>query len=97
MVDARRPVGAILRVTDQDGRVRERLWYAPWGARTEKQNDQPGRGESQRLADSWKRGFTGHEHLEAFSLIHMNGRVYSTILSQFLGHVRQCGVIFGCS
>jgi RHS repeat-associated protein len=40
--------------------------------------------ESQRLADTWKRGFTGHEHLEAFSLIHMNGRVYSTILSQFL-------------
>lgn len=31
------------------------------GARTEKQNDQPGRGDSQRLADSWKRGFTGHE------------------------------------
>jgi YD repeat-containing protein len=77
-------LGSILCVTDQDGRVRERFWYDPWGARTEKQTDQPGRGESQRLVDSWKRGFTGHEHLAAFSLIHMNGRVYSTILAQFL-------------
>jgi RHS repeat-associated protein len=77
-------LGSILRVTDQDGRVRENFWYDPWGARTEKQNDRPGRGEAQRLADSWKRGFTGHEHLEAFSLIHMNGRAYSSVLSQFL-------------
>jgi RHS repeat-associated protein len=30
------------------------------------------------------RGFTGHEHLDAFGLIDMNGRVYDPILGRFL-------------
>lgn len=76
-------LGSIVRLTDQNGRVRERFWYDPWGARTDKENDSPGPGEAQRIAGSWNRGFTGHEHLEAFSLIHMNGRVYNAALGVF--------------
>ncbi|MDJ0947274.1 MAG: RHS repeat-associated core domain-containing protein, partial [Kiloniellales bacterium] len=30
------------------------------------------------------RGFTGHEHLDAVGLIHMNGRVYDPVLGRFL-------------
>ena len=30
------------------------------------------------------RGFTGHEHLDAVGLIHMNGRVYDPTLGRFL-------------
>ena len=30
------------------------------------------------------RGFTGHEHLEEFSLINMNGRIYDPMLGRFL-------------
>lgn len=30
------------------------------------------------------RGFTGHEHLDAYGLIHMNGRVYDPELGRFL-------------
>ncbi|MEJ5263877.1 MAG: hypothetical protein WHT29_01025 [Bacteroidales bacterium] len=30
------------------------------------------------------RGFTGHEHLDDFALINMNGRVYDPILGMFL-------------
>lgn len=30
------------------------------------------------------RGFTGHEHLDAFGLIDMNGRVYDPVLGRFL-------------
>ena len=30
------------------------------------------------------RGFTGHEHLDAFELINMNGRVYDPIIARFL-------------
>ncbi|MCQ2318239.1 MAG: hypothetical protein MJZ90_04910 [Bacteroidales bacterium] len=30
------------------------------------------------------RGFTGHEHLYAFGLINMNGRVYDPLMSSFL-------------
>jgi RHS repeat-associated protein len=77
-------VGSTLCVTDQDGGVRARFWYDPWGARARKEDDHPGPGEAQRIAGSFNRGFTGHEHVDAFSLIHMNGRVYSTALSMFL-------------
>ena len=76
-------LGSILRVTDQDGQIRERFWYDPWGARTTKESNQLGPGEAQQIAGSWKRGFTGHEHLDAFSLIHMNGRVYHAALAMF--------------
>jgi RHS repeat-associated protein len=77
-------LGSVLCVTDQDGGVRERFWYDPWGARIRKEDDNPGPSEAQRIAGSWNRGFTGHEHIDEFSLIHMNGRVYSTVLSMFL-------------
>jgi len=30
------------------------------------------------------RGYTGHEHLQAFDLINMNGRVYDPVLARFL-------------
>ncbi|MGU3404107.1 RHS repeat-associated core domain-containing protein [Methylobacterium brachiatum] len=77
-------LGSIIRITDQNGHIRQRLWYDPWGRRDVKLNDKPGRRETQRLAQSWKRGFTGHEHLDTFNLIHMNGRVYNPILGVFL-------------
>ena len=32
-----------------------------------------------------QRGFTGHEHLDEFALIHMNGRAYDYNLGRFLG------------
>ncbi len=77
-------LGSILRVTDQDGRIRERFWYDPWGARSIEAYNQPGPGEAERIGGSWRRGFSGHEQLDAFRLIHMNGRVYSDLLGVFL-------------
>ena len=32
----------------------------------------------------FSRGYTGHEHLDAFNLINMNGRVYDPLLARFL-------------
>ena len=48
-----------------------------------------------RNADDWtyynitaptllKRGYTGHEHLDSFNLINMNGRVYDPIIGRML-------------
>ena len=34
------------------------------------------------------RGFTGHEHLDNFGLINMNGRVYDNSLGRFLSPAR---------
>jgi RHS repeat-associated protein len=77
-------LGSVLRVSDQNGHVRKRYWYDPWGARQEKGVGGPTGNESQTLGTSFKRGFTGHEHLDAFSLVHMNGRVYNPALGVFL-------------
>jgi RHS repeat-associated protein len=67
-------LGSVMRVTDERGRIRGKFWYDPWGYRT----------SSWGLDRSWKRGFTGHEHLRPFSLIHMEGRVYNNHLATFL-------------
>jgi len=34
--------------------------------------------------DYFQRGFTGHEHLDIFGLINMNGRLYDPIIARFL-------------
>src|SRR5690606_16327060 len=50
-------------------------------------------GERRGYADPWstpvpsdatERGFTGHEMLDAFDVIHMNGRLYDSRLARFL-------------
>jgi len=44
-------------------------------------------GDSKAVLDLWPdtlRGFTGHEHVDAVKLIHMNGRMYDPALGRFL-------------
>ncbi|TBA07730.1 lipid II-degrading bacteriocin [Rhizobium ruizarguesonis] len=65
-------LGSTLRVTDAKGKVQERFWYDAWGASSGSDHDDV------------SRGFTGHEQLDSFNLIHMNGRVYNPILAKFL-------------
>ena len=72
----------MLKITDERARVAA-YWYDPWGKRTASVRDVEESKLGQRLADSWNRGFTGHEQIEKFSLIHMNGRVYNALTSQF--------------
>lgn len=87
--------GSLVALTDAEGKVLTetvngvekeigRFAYDPWGAR--------------RNADNWtlaattpsggwgaitSRGYTGHEHLDAFGIINMNGRVYDPLTAQF--------------
>jgi len=67
-------------VTNESGEVIQRLAYKPFGERIVgdwiNQVD-----DSQAIT---KRGFTGHEHISEFNLIHMNGRVYDPVMGRFL-------------
>ena len=73
-------LGSITTIVDDRGNVEQRLSYDAWG--------------NLRNAKTWcsafagtpmlDRGFTGHEHLYAFGLINMNGRMYDPILGSFL-------------
>jgi len=72
--------GSLIALTDESGTVVERYAYDPWGARRNPDN--------WTLADtrtSWivNRGYTGHEHLDAFGIINMNGRVYDPLTAMF--------------
>lgn len=71
----------LLAVTNQAGTVLDRLAYDPWGVRRN-----PGNWTTNDIRASFlfARGYTLHEHLDAFSLINMNGRMYDPLVARFL-------------
>lgn len=67
-------------VTDEDGNVVQRVSYDAWG---NPRNDKTWSGDyNERLFCD--RGFTGHEHLQDFGIINMNGRAYDPMLSRMM-------------
>jgi len=68
-------------ITDATGKVKQRLGYDAWGNRRD-----PVTGAKLTIATGlmFARGFTGHEHLDEFGLINMNGRVYDPGLGMFI-------------
>ncbi len=74
-------LGSTDTVTDATGAVVERLSYGAFGKRRNTDWTDP-TGTIAPLATT--RGFTGHEHLESLSLIHMNGRIFDPVIGRFL-------------
>lgn len=74
-------LGSITVVISPSGSVSQRLHYDAWGRRK-----YPGSLGLYSLpsAPIFDRGFTGHEHLDEFQLINMNGRLYDPLLGRFL-------------
>ena len=79
-------LGSLDVITDSAGAVVEELSFDPWGKRRNP-------ATWQALSDidlinfaavRTKRGFTGHEHVDAAGIIHMNGRIYDPNLARFL-------------
>ncbi|MDD3132730.1 MAG: RHS repeat-associated core domain-containing protein, partial [Bacteroidales bacterium] len=77
--------GSLLAVTYQNGNVAQRYAYDPWGRRRD-----PGSWHNLTASEIeqenflFARGYTGHEHLDAFGLINMNGRMYDPLLGRML-------------
>ncbi len=73
-------LGSITGLIDTTGKVVGEYSFDPWGRRRDP-NDW-----SYIFSDSVisNRGFTTHEHLDEFRLIHMNGRLYDPQLGRFL-------------
>ncbi|MBN1185570.1 MAG: VCBS repeat-containing protein [Bacteroidales bacterium] len=55
--------------------------FDPWGRR---RNPNDWSYDNVPTAFLFDRGFTGHEHMDVFGLINMNGRVYDPVLGVFL-------------
>jgi len=68
-------------VTDASGNVLERYSFDPWGRRRNPTDWSFNNVPTTFLFD---RGYTGHEMLDAFGLINMNGRVYDPVMARFL-------------
>ena len=71
-------LGSITEITNNTGTLLQRMQYDAWGKRSFITNNI---GVNNFLFD---RGYTGHEHLDQFSLINMNGRLYDPILGRML-------------
>ena len=72
-------------VMDGSGNVLARESFTPFGARRGSNwQTVPSTNDYSVFASTTRRGFTGHEMLDAVSLIHMNGRVYDPYLGRFL-------------
>ena len=72
--------GSLIALTDESGNVVERYTYDPWGAR---RNPTDWTQKDNRTSWIVNRGYTGHEHIDAFGIINMNGRVYDPLTAQF--------------
>jgi len=74
-------LGSWATITDCQGNIEQELSFDAWGNR---RNPETWHSSSQLPEPMFDRGFTGHEHLYAFGLINMNGRMYDPLMSSFL-------------
>ncbi len=77
-------LGSWTTVTDGNGTVEQRLSYDAWGNLRNPNTWANYTSDDTFHGPMFDRGFTGHEHLTAFGLVNMNGRVYDPVLSSFL-------------
>ena len=74
-------LGSWTTITDCQGNIEQELSFDAWG---NLRNPETWRSFGQLPEPMFDRGFTGHEHLYAFGLINMNGRMYDPLMSSFL-------------
>ncbi len=72
-------LGSFDKITDINGDVVDSYSFDAWGNRVGNLWNSP--DQSVHL---FARGFTGHEHLDIFGIINMNGRLYDPKLGRFL-------------
>jgi len=69
-------------ITDENGNLLQEQSFDAWGNR---RDPQTWRAFTATVPEPlFDRGFTGHEHLDAVNLIHMNGRVFEPVAGRFL-------------
>lgn len=74
-------LGSIQVLAEQNGNLIEEYSYDPWGLRRD-----PVTFEVYPMVriSNTDQGFTGHEHLDLFALINMDGRIYDPVIGRFI-------------
>lgn len=75
-------LGSIIHITDANGGIVHTQGFDAWG-RTRNPSDLSYDNIPDRPDWLW-RGYTGHEHLDEFGLINMNGRLYDPVVGRML-------------
>jgi len=73
-------LGSIIALTDENGELIEEYSYDAWGLRRDPDTWIPYETAQTTETD---RGFTGHEHLDVFAMVNMNGRIYDPLIGYF--------------
>ena len=73
-------LGSFDRVTRDDGSLADTYSFDAWGNRRDATNCE----QADNTTHLFSRGYTGHEHLDRFGIINMNGRLYDPLLGRFL-------------
>lgn len=73
-------IGSLVSLVNENGTVAEHYAYDPWGKRRNPDNWTLPDNRTTRIVN---RGYTGHEMLDKFGIINMNGRVYDPLTAQF--------------
>ena len=72
-------------IMDGSSAVLSKTSFTPFGARRGSNwQGVPSSSDYNTFTSTTRRGFTGHEMLDAVSLVHMNGRVYDPFMGKFL-------------
>lgn len=74
-------LGSLQSITNDTGAVITVLSYDAWGKR---RNPDGTSLDSDNAAFDYDRGYTGHEHIDLFGLINMNGRIYDPVIGRFI-------------
>ena len=77
-------IGSSDAVLDASGELVARESFAAFGARRGGDWNSSGTPDWAAIANTSRRGYTGHEHLDNLALIHMNGRVYDPTAGRFM-------------
>lgn len=74
-------LGSITHLTDEKGDVKASFSYDVWGVQ---KTSKVGSPLPDPIADSWTRGYAGHEEIASARFVHMDGRVYDPHAGIFL-------------
>jgi RHS repeat-associated protein len=78
-------LGSAAAITDANGNVLIQESFTAFGERRGANwAGSPSSADWTQIANTTRRGFTDHEHLDNLNLIHMNGRVYDPGLGRFI-------------
>ena len=69
--------------SNENGQIEEELSYDAWGRRRSPSTWEPFTFSDDDTSD-YDQGFTGHEHIDLFDMVNMDGRMYDPVVGRFL-------------